>query len=234
MDGLQTYTYAGSNPIVRVDSLGLDWEVDRQGRPRAIAKCNCGDRVEDLAEQINLTATEFKKWLQSEDGMALPASADSVIAQNRTFSVPNTGYINSGSNVWGLIKWGLYGYEQGLDGRWKREGLLVDKSAPTSSSLMAAQLRSRDIYKFAYTGHGIFGFLDPVGYGPRDTWLDWDTYTSFGIAEMHLIACETNVAAWEWSDNVSRNGFLRTVKGALSALSAALGWSNIIHEKGRR
>ena len=81
-------------------------------------------------------------------------------------------------------------------------------------------LRSGNIYKFAYIGHGSEGALtaisDPDGQGIVEGIILADRYTPFRIAEMHIIACESNDDAADWARNVSRAGWLRTMRGRTS------------------
>jgi hypothetical protein len=43
--------------------------------------------------------------------------------------------------------------------------------------------------------------------------LKHDKYTKYGIAEIILLACESNDGADQWKKNVSKLGLLRTILG---------------------
>lgn len=85
-------------------------------------------------------------------------------------------------------------------------------------------MRSENIYKYAYIGHGyddgsLAGlknedYPDMGGY--------WDIspgkYTPYGISEMQLISCWSNNGREEWKQKVSELGLLRIVVGKLTIL----------------
>ena len=146
------------------------------------------------------------------------------LCPNQKFSIPNTGYIDVSTYTWGYLGWCLIGYKNGLYDKWDSEGLKVVKSYwSTTVASIRADLGSDDIYKFAYIGHGEAGKLSEISHaaqtGPAPTVNEVDfinpgLYTRYGIAEMHLIGCETNQAASSWAYNVSTTGFLRTITQA--------------------
>lgn len=70
--GANLYVHTDNSPVGRVDLLGLEWKVKREGQDTAPATCDCKDTVDDLAKKIGLVAKEYKAWLQSDDGKPLP------------------------------------------------------------------------------------------------------------------------------------------------------------------
>ena len=56
-----------------------------------------------------------------------------------------------------------------------------------------------------------------VDIGPSNDFIIPGKYTQFGIAEMQVIACKSSDGAHVWKDNVSSIGWLRTVRGLLTA-----------------
>jgi len=82
-------------------------------------------------------------------------------------------------------------------------------------------LSSDSIYKYAYIGHGAIGTLTglkgpcvPPTEGAHRVILA-DRYTRYGIAEMRLVACESNEDASLWRKNLSAKGILMTARGKL-------------------
>ena len=232
-NGLNLYEYVGSNPIIYVDPLGL-WKVYRKGGSRAVAEAEkhgdeCSDTIKTLAGAIRLNASEWRKWLVLTGRIRVVGgglktkyelTSSMVICPGQKVEVPNTAYIDVSSYSWGLLGWRLVLYKSRLHHAWTEEGLNVVYSGiwSTTKEMILSHLASDDIYKFAYIGHGAVGCLTAIRDHSDTIGIICPTqegFTSYGIAEMHLIACETNERASLWKNNVSRRGLLRTCKGTL-------------------
>lgn len=87
--GANLYVHTDNSPVGRVDLLGLEWKVKREGQDTAPATCDCKDTVDDLAKKIGLVAKEYKAWLQSDDGKPLPTDASKPVGEQREFKIPN-------------------------------------------------------------------------------------------------------------------------------------------------
>jgi len=223
------------SPAPRVPRPKLPWIVLRRGDIRATAWARCGATVEDLAKLIGLSAQEYRKWLQSDDGMPLPASASTKMTEVRRFTVPNVGYIEVSSYGLGFIGWAMYGYDKGLTNKWLSDGLYVERNNKPTVLEVLYDLQSDDIYRFAYLGHGdIGGSLTALRPSDGRDWIIAKTYTRYGIAEMHLISCYSDDGAYAWKRNVSRNGFLRTIRGKGSVLNFWLGRASFQQQAGSR
>ena len=114
------------------------------------------------------------------------------------------------------------------------EGLKVVKTYwGTNHTKILTHLWSRDIYKYAFVGHGDKGgnLTDIPRPGlPKRDWIQAGKYTLYGIAEMHLIACHSNDGRI-WRANVSKAGVLRTIEGKAGGFSF---WSSIVQASGTR
>ena len=168
------YEYVGSRPTILLDPLGLEWVVDGQKKSRAEVTGDCGDTVISLAKELSMSAKDYQSWLVSIDGKGLPQNANSPLTQKRVFSVPNTGYIDVSTYTWGFLGWQLIGYKNGLYEKWDSEGLKVVKTYwSTNVDGIVAHLRSKDIYKFAYIGHGDKGgtLVDISNPNGDDDWI---------------------------------------------------------------
>jgi RHS repeat-associated protein len=97
--GPNLYGFVGNNSINFLDYLGLEWKVMRFGAPRAVASCDCGDTVAQLAAKIHLDPGDYTKWLMSVGGAGLPATADTPISPGASFTIPNKVYVND------LLSW---------------------------------------------------------------------------------------------------------------------------------
>jgi hypothetical protein len=98
---------------------------------------------------------------------------------------------------------------------WEGLGYRVEKSESVNKSDIEKHLGSFNIARYMYVGHGDAGNINTV---PASESVAMDKYTSYGIASMVLIACESakgglpgHIEAgayrfnqWEW--NVSRVG----------------------------
>ena len=106
-DEKSLYNLAANNPINLFDILGLDWKIERNQRTKAKAE-TCGDTVADLANIIGLNVSDYKKWLNSDDGKPLPISSTKKLG-SRKFLIPNTVYaywagdLGKAGKVW--VRW---------------------------------------------------------------------------------------------------------------------------------
>lgn len=232
-DGMNLYEYVGSNPAVLVDPTGL-WILYRNGQSRAEAEAQQGDTPKLLAISVGLNTSQFKTWLAltgptikttSGDLTLTQLQEDTTICPKERVTVPNTAYIDVGSYSYGILGCQLMLYKSKLQSRWSSEGLKVVYTGKwaTSGATVLSHLKSPDIYKFAYIGHGLKGFLVISD----DDVIDAGGYTLFGINEMELIACESNYRAESWKKNVSKRGGLVTVRGIMT-------WTNwdFVYENG--
>jgi hypothetical protein len=233
------YRYCGDNPVIHVDPSGLKWHVDREGQPRATAwNDDSTDTIKELADQIHLTANEYKKWLKAEGKSAhpavlpneLPCDENTAIGRCRVFSVPNTAYIDVSTYTWGFYQYALMGYESGMEAFFESHGLKVMYTGKrkieipffsgnhwATKSNILTHLGSDDIYVYMYIGHcdeldGAMEYLTAV---ENDSGrIKPGTYTQYGIYYMDIIGCYSDLGRAQWATNVSSNGgTLVTVKG---------------------
>jgi hypothetical protein len=156
--GENMYTHVGNAPVSRVDSLGLEWKVTRDGQDTAPATCGCMDTIEDLAKKIGLAAQDFKAWLQSDDGKPLPDAASKPVGEQREFKIPN--YVMA-----------YWGGERGKFGKgwvhWnesvaflKQRGFSVDSmdhpkgKSDVLENLMTGLANDKVLHGFYFWGHG--------------------------------------------------------------------------------
>ncbi|MGI6494951.1 MAG: RHS repeat-associated core domain-containing protein [Kiritimatiellia bacterium] len=88
--GWNLYAFVVNDPCNKIDALGLEWTVNRNGFSQADADCKC-DNVEELAKRIGLEVADYQKWLSQADGHPLPSSATEVM-KKRKFRIPNIVY----------------------------------------------------------------------------------------------------------------------------------------------
>ena len=202
-----------------IDYNGL-WIVDRNYQDRAEVTCDCGDTIAQLAEIIGLSADKFALWLKPVTGETLLGlTASKPMSSQRTFTVPNKAFIDVSSYSWGLLGWELMAYKSGLEQRWSNEKLSVKYFGKwtTTSQLIFQHLADNDLYKYAYIGHGINGWL--TGLSGDVGSISPGKYTIQAINELHLVACYTHTGSKEWKRNVSKAGWLRSVSGKGTAFS---------------
>ena len=247
-DGMSLYEYVRSNPTGSTDPMGL-WKIDRQREARATATAQKGDTLTDLATAVRLDGFEMPRWAKGDielvsdygwwvwvHNLRVPLSKkflDSEVCPGQKLTVPNTAYIDASSYSWGLLGWFLTGYKDGLSNMWSREGLKViyTNTWNTSKQSILSHLQSDDIYKFGYIGHGAAGCMtglsDSHVYNKGEYWcgskgiLSADKYTKYGIAELHVIACESYDSKWSWGKNISSAGKMRLVKGIMRVWNMA-------------
>lgn len=141
------------------------------------------------------------------------------------------GFVDMGTYSWGSTSWVLFFYKRALTTRWEADGLRVVESHPVPARDIKIRLKSKKIYRYAFMGHGGWGgFLE----GSDNSVVLADTYTRYGISEMHLITCYSNSGADKWKKNVSEAGFLKTVRGLFSGSDWALGSMEYVKESGTR
>jgi RHS repeat-associated protein len=230
-DGYGLQVYCKGDPINNVDSWGL-WNYalppsqrTEDARTFVIANDAWEMRynIRGLAQFLGLNEEEFDKWGER--------AINKVNGINKCGAwVPNTAYIDIGAYSWGALGWYLINYKNQLSSKWKSEGLSVVYTGKweTTKQSVLAHMGSQDVYKYAFIGHG-YGNEDSMGelssllddnhpeYG-RYFDISPGKYTLYGIKEMQLIACNSDRGREDWISNISRAGFLRTVKGLLKAL----------------
>ncbi len=156
VSGDNVYAFVANCPLDRVDLLGLEWMVKRDGASQADADCKC-DTVEELAKKIGLSVSDYQKWLSPADGYALPSSATEIM-KNRRFRIPNTVYAYWAGDVGSLGKWAVSwnGSVSYLNAR----GFQVIEYGHTSGSkyvlqnVLIAAANSRALHGFYFWGHG--------------------------------------------------------------------------------
>ena len=224
--GVSLYANCANDLSGNVDSLGL-WIIKRDGKDRADAIAEPHDTIRGLAAIVRLNPDEWKKWLKVVKVYRSLFDLDTPLSMccRDSFTIPNTAYLDAASYAAGPVGFGLMAYAWTLNSIWTSEKLKVVYTSTwsTSKSSITAHLSSDNIYKFAYIGHGasgqLTGLTDPTGTGTSAGIMAAGSYTPYHIAEMRMIACESNDDASMWKKNVSKAGILQTVKGKLSAFS---------------
>ena len=234
------YCYCASKPTGLTDPAGL-WVVDRKGAARARATAVEGDTIDSLATQVKLNTSDWKRWVKFVRSPILTVEgrkakdeldSDCEICPGEVVTVPNTGYIDVLTYSYGVLGWHLIYYKKGVQKRWDQEGLRVLIRYPVTASAVMHNLADDDIYKYLYIGHGSGGYLTGLKETkgtPKTESIAPGKLTRYRIAEMHLIACQTNTGVDEWYKNVSAAGSLRTVSGNLTQLTF-----NVIEGHGMR
>ena len=118
-DGMNLYEYVGSNPIRRVDPMGLKWEIKRnKGEMRVEAASGKGDSIYTLAKQTGLSSREWKNWLQFKGKVRLAYGGEKnvgvldVLCPETKATIPNTFLLVHGQHIdpdysESIISWGL-------------------------------------------------------------------------------------------------------------------------------
>jgi hypothetical protein len=158
--GQNIYSFGGNDALNALDYLGLEWVLKRDKvLPKALASCDCGDTIADLAAKIGLNSQEYAKWLTPVGG-ALPASASTPLEQKTTFLVPNTVYAYWAGNLWGFGKYWV-GWD---DSVWYLKALgfrVVEMDNPSNvkrlalQNLLEASSGSKELHGLYFWGHGI-------------------------------------------------------------------------------
>ncbi len=63
--GLNLYGFIGNDALNRADLIGLEWIIDREGLPRALAmSTSADDDWDDLAIKMGFDAKDVSRWVQ--------------------------------------------------------------------------------------------------------------------------------------------------------------------------
>jgi RHS repeat-associated protein len=210
--GPNLYGFVGNNPINYWDEFGLEWTVSRFGAPRAVASCDCGDTVSELAAKIHLDPGDYKKWLMAVGGAGLPATADTPISPGASFTIPNKVYVND------LLSWRFFWWKQWL--RVERrdlnhEGYDVIPVKDTLSAQLLSQLGDANVQGIVVLAHG-----DPDAKGDfSDAGPGYVTPDQAAGALHHKLAgfkaiwCWSGVKQAGWRSLVSPSGYLFSYPG---------------------
>ncbi|HXT40830.1 MAG TPA: RHS repeat-associated core domain-containing protein [Candidatus Angelobacter sp.] len=99
-DGANIYVFLRNDGISSTDYMGLEWQIQRRGGLRADAKAtSTSDTFDDLARNIGLDTSDYKKWAQTSD------TKPNLCA---VYSIPNTIYIDYGEfKVLDQVPWSI-------------------------------------------------------------------------------------------------------------------------------
>src|SRR5207248_224033 len=88
--GANLLVFSGNDGLDFFDSLGLTWQIERNGGNRAHAKAGKGDTVSALAKIVGFDDKDYSKWLKPVGPTKMPRSAGEAIAGCAEFTIPNT------------------------------------------------------------------------------------------------------------------------------------------------
>jgi RHS repeat-associated protein len=213
--GWNLYANCRNDAANYFDYLGLWAKPDRKPHERrASVLAQKGDTWKALAMSLRLNESEARIWVKNYDDVPCPG---------KKYQVPNTAYIDVSTYTFGVLGLWLMEQERSIEASWRSEDLFIEynygDSQVTASSIIT-NLRSKDIYKYLYIGHGGAGMLgkvpdDRTSRIQRSTGTDGfiaaQRYTPYGIAEMYLIACATGKDASRWRLNVSQLGVVLVI-----------------------
>lgn len=165
-DGMNAYQYTGSNPVNRVDPMGLAWYVNRNGGATATAwPIISPDTVKNLSSKIGLEYMEFKKWLarssdiRTENGVKTFENllGTDKICPNQRFSIPNTVLTYWAGELGGLGR-GLVNWER--DTTYLRSlGFATEYNSGQTASGFESYLynksASKELHGMFFWGHGV-------------------------------------------------------------------------------
>ena len=218
---MNLYEYVGSNPVSRTDLLGLDWDVQRNGEPRAVAKVvDSSDTISQLARKVRLEVGEFNKWIKLEGfGKILTEQGEKAlweltladkICPGEKVTVPNTAYVNKG-NVRGELlgnimteRYNLFDLLMTLElydieSHFKELGYKTIRVNIATPWILNYEFSSQDIVAWAYAGHGIGGWL-LLGEPDMPELYDADNAISslhHKLAEVIIITCQARLGNWD-------------------------------------
>lgn len=232
-EDVNLYRYVQNSATLAHDPTGL-WEIHRNFRARAVAVPQVGDSIQSLADQTGLVASEAlgdNGWLKPMGKLEIAwldrkakgdanyrFTEDDLQYYRLEFTVPNTAYIDVGFlDFVGLAihRSMLLSMKEEIDKHFKSSGLNVmfTPSNRLTADLVREHLRDKDLYKYAYIGHGSGGALTSIG--KKEETVQPGRYTPFRIPELQVIGCFTNDAANSWRENVAPTGLMVTVQGLM-------------------
>jgi RHS repeat-associated protein len=216
--GPNLYGFVGNNPINFWDYLRFVWSVTRTGSPRAVACCDCGDTVAQLAAKIHLDPGDYQKWLMAVGGAALPATANTPISPGACFTIPNKVYVNDLLSFWSfdmLLVSAARQWERLETRDLNHEGYDVIPVADTLSAAFLGQMSDANVQGIVVLAHG-----DPDRKGDfSDAGPGYVTPEQAAGALNHKLAGFKAIWCWSgtkrngWRSLVSLNGYLWTKPG---------------------
>jgi hypothetical protein len=232
-DGPNVYAVLRNDTINRIDLLGLEWIINREGGPRADAwPTSSSDTFDDLAKKIRFDTSDYQKWAQTTDQKPDPC---------KKYSIPNTIYIDFGAfKTCDQVPWSIISIWRSqataAKATWEGKGFLVPTSEGVIDAEITSHLSSPNTHGYLFVGHGWKGGIinsyshlgeDFSGIGP-------DRYTSHGIAFLTLKACYSadrvpvirkryKYNAWE--SNVSTRGWFVGYEGSVNTLNELFQWA---------
>lgn len=185
---------------------GGQWHVSRTGAPRAVATCDCGGTVAQLAAKIHLDPVEYRKWLMAGDGEALPATEHTPIDPGGAFTIPNRVCVNDLLPWHWFQLWHLWRRVEirGL----KRAGCEVIYVADTPFDLFGQQMGDANVQGIVVLSDG-----DPQRKGDYSDVQGYHTAPAtisphHKLAGLKAIWCWSGVKRDDWQALVAPTGYL--------------------------
>jgi hypothetical protein len=245
--GLNLYVFSGNDSINYYDFMGLTWKVNRTGGDRAHARPESGDTVADLAKLIGFDDKDYRKWLMPVGPTRIPTSATQPITDCADFTIPNTQYFQYGKMYAVLDGWGpipaWHAHLDKLANAAQASGFNVIKRNPADADTATEDLRDKDLFGWAFAGHGGGGGIVAFDSGEQTPSLSPARYTKFGINFLYVYGCDTAPRTpvkqpprkplpykySEWEINVSTRGMFIGVWGLANGYQA---WSHLVETPG--
>ncbi len=245
--GVNLYAFCGNNGVNRIDAMGEEWIVLREGKKFAIA-CSTqrNDSFEKLAEFLEIDYSDYKAWAHTNDREPV---------QGKRYRIPNTIYYHNGAKK--------YSHEDSnplnIIGQWrnenrrasaneKRNGFHVIWADNVSGTAIRNALADEFLYEFTFAGHGAGGSINTYqGKSEAADDVAPGRYTKFGIHRLVLQACESahpdipydsrnrgklfRYNAWEY--NVANKGFFIGYRKSVNIFSEVFDWT-VTHGRNRK
>ena len=246
------YAFVSNDGVNNADAFGL-WQIQRKGDDdRALVIAEKGDTVATLGKMINLDDSDFTSWLHPVNGGKMPTSASESVPSCQ-YTIPNVIYIEFGD--YGATGGGIFTYlgnrfygpipawrnaltDMGKE--YKGKGFKVILNNPSNANIAMFDLNSKNIYGFAYAGHGSGegGLVFNDKENDASASMSAGRWTQYGIAFLIAYGCSTadeeasNIKFLHyryspWEESVAVRG---TFTGVYDSVTEA--WSNIIESSG--